>query len=279
MRLTRYKRIFFAAPDDAGGVAEPTPLEGFENGIEPATDPVVDPAASAVAHPAAVVIDPAAPAAVPATPAAPDYAAIAKAIRDGFGAAPAPSAPQKEWTQAEIDKHFNVYNASEADLTAVLAGGPEAVVALNKILQGAVKQATTIGHYAAMKQVGEFRNEVTPHLTAAQQVAQDASKARFFSANKDLEGADEVLEMVTAQLQKENAFVGMKTEKEVHTAIAVRAKALMGKFTGGVLAVVPGAAGAKKPAMVPLAGGRQAGSAAPAGGGGSSAGGPKDIFA
>lgn len=276
MRLTRFKTMcFFAEPDYAGGGAvEPAPLEGFENGIAPATDPVVDPATPAVVDPAAPVVDPAVPAAVPTTPSAPDYAAIAKAIRDGFGAAPAPSTPQKEWTQAEIDKHFNVYNASEADLTAVLAGGPEAVAALNKILQGAVKQATTIGHYAAMKQVGEFRNEVTPHLTAAQQVAQDASKSRFFSANKDLEGADEVLEMVTAQLQKENAFAGMKTEKEVHTAIATRAKALMGKFTGGAAAVVP-----KKPAMVALAGGRQAGSAAPAGGGGSSAGGPKDIFA
>lgn len=121
--------------------------------------------------------------------------AVAAAVKAGQPVAPPPTP-----TQEEFEKMFNVVKPSRDQWAAVRGDNEEqALAALTQLLQGAVKQASTIASYQMATELEELRKQFNPALSYAQEQETIKLKEEFLTAYPDLKGMDPLLYTIRDQ--------------------------------------------------------------------------------
>jgi len=177
----------------------------------------------------------------------------------------------KQYTQEDIDRFTNAFKASPELIGELLEGGEKSLTAMSQIVEGVVKQATTISWLQAQmlqKQMGEQMNPAMEYYRG-EQVKQ--LRNEFFDSHADLKGQDKLLSAVKVGIDQERILEG-KTKEEAFKIIADRAREVL-SANGANGANGNGAQqrpAAQQPKMATLSRGSQHGAAASAGAGGAS---------
>lgn len=200
---------------------------------------------------------------------------IAEAAKAGAGIAqqpPAQAAAPVQMSQEEIDKHLGTFRPAPEQIAALLEGGENSVAAMQAIVEGAVKNATTISWLQAQMIQRQMMEQLNPVMSQFQTQQVQALQEEFFAANPDLKNQMRLLGAVKAGLDQEGALNG-KSKAEAFKLIADRAKEVL-QATGAPAAQAPAEGGG----MAQLSRGSQHGAAAPSGQGGATTGVAQRIF-
>lgn len=228
------------APEDVGGhggsaasndgIFSPSPDAGGSGGQfddAPGTSPgkggdgTDAPAAPAPAHDA------------PLTLTQEQLQALVSATAKEVHAAATPPAQPPTMTQEEFEKRFNVVKVQPDVIETLLDNEkdiPSKVAALQELLHGTARMATTIAAYqmAAMRQ--ELEQRMTPALTLVEQQREEALANKFFESYPDLKEYRPLLVMVRDQLVKEGR--SFATVEEAFKEVATRANAVLKSIPG-----------------------------------------------
>lgn len=189
-----------------------------------------------------------------AAPAAPQLTpeAIAEAIKAaGIGAQPAaaPAANEPQYTEADFNRAFNVFQPDEGTIKALLAGGPDALKALGTLRDGLVKQAVTMAGYMIQQAVENHRKaidadygDVRSHVNE-QRVQQLFTQ--FYEKNPDLKKYDSVVRMVVDRMKSEN--LKFKNPTEGFKALSDRVRETLKQIPGASLEGGAGAGNNNQP--------------------------------
>jgi hypothetical protein len=177
----------------------------------------------------------------------------------------------KQYTQEDIDKFTNAFKASPELIGELLEGGEKSLGAMSQIIEGVVKQATTISWLQSQMLQKQMNQEMNPVMEyyRGEQVKQ--LRNEFFDAHADLKGQDKLLSAVKVGIDQERILEG-KTKEEAFKIIADRAREVL-SANGANGANGNGAQqkpAAQQPKMATLSRGSQHGAAASAGAGGAS---------
>jgi hypothetical protein len=147
------------------------------------------------------------------------------------GVMPQPQQPQRQYSQEEFDKMFNVYKPTTQDVADLLAGGEQAIGAIQRLLHGAVRQSTTMSSLAYQQMMEEFKQkEIEDRFgpVHADFVARQTEKVKqdFFKAYPDLKEQEELVVAIGTQLQAQG-FKG--TPEQAFAEVAKQAKAVLAK--------------------------------------------------
>lgn len=183
---------------------------------------------------------------------------------------PAP-APEKVYTPEEIAKLTNAYTASPELVENILAGGEAGLAAVNELLEGVVKHATTVAWLQSQLLAKQTEERFSPALTGYQREQTKRLEKEFFGQYPTLAGKESLLKAVRLSLMEENAFEG-KTQEQAFKLLADRAQEFLGA-TGAVKQPVEAT-----PQMASLSRGSQHGAAAPSGAGGAAPSMAETIF-
>lgn len=161
----------------------------------------------------------AAPTPEPAKTTGLDEVAIARILKAaGVGAPAQQQAAEPQMTQEEFNQRFNVFNPTVDLIEAIRAGGEPAVAAMAQLVQGAVKQAVTMGSYQAQLLEQRLQQRYAPIETFHQEQQRAQLKAEFIKLHPELADyevlGDQVVNEFKAQgrkfANKEEAFVAVK---------------------------------------------------------------------
>lgn len=177
----------------------------------------------------------------------------------------------KQYTQEEIDKFTNAFKASPELIGELLEGGEKSLSAMSQIIEGVVKQATTISWLQSQMLQRQMNDELSPVMEyyRGEQVKQ--LRNEFFEAHPDLKGQDKLLSAVKVGIDQERILEG-KDKQEAFKIIADRAREVL-SANGANGANGNGAQqkpAAQQPRMATLSRGSQHGAAASAGAGSAS---------
>ena len=182
-----------------------------------------------------------------------------------------PAQAPKQYTQEEIDKFTNAFKASPELIGELLEGGEKSLAAMSQIVEGVVKQATTVSWLQSQMLQRQMMEEMNPVMEyyRGEQVKQ--LRNEFFEAHPDLKGQDKLLSAVKVGIDQERILEG-KDKQEAFKIIAERAREVL-SANGANNANGNGAQ--QKPAaqqskMATLSRGSQHGAAASAGAGSAS---------
>ena len=206
----------------------------------------------------------------PAAPAAPQFPTaeqITASVREGLrqSQTTTPTAP-REYSAAELDQLFNVWQPTPEVLQRVLAGGEDGIKALFEIRDGLAKQFGTLLQYQLELARRDLVGQMDPALRFVAEAAAQKDRDEFFKQNPDLKEHEKLTQTVFNALKAEGYQA-----PDVPTAyktLADRTRALLPTGSNGSGAAPSGGARTttspteKRPAS--LSSGSQAG-----GGGGS----------
>lgn len=175
----------------------------------------------------------------------------------------------RQYTQEELDKFTNAFKASPELIGELLEGGEKSLAAMSQIVEGVVKQATTVSWLQSQMLQRQMMEEMNPVMEyyRGEQVKQ--LRNEFFESHPDLKGQDKLLAAVKVGIDQERVLEG-KDKQEAFKIIAERAREVL-SANGANGANGNGAQ--QKPAaqqskMATLSRGSQHGAAASAGAGG-----------
>jgi len=167
---------------------------------------------------------------------------------------------QKQMTQEEMDKMFNVFRPSP-DLIKALREGDEAaaLAAVTQMTHGSVRQALTLAAYQMQQEMSKFRQMVEPAMQYAYEQQMEKMKTEFFTQHPDLKGYDPILTAIRDRFIAEGRK--FKDKGEAFKAVAEEAKKVLstlpGYKPGEANSGGQGAAGGQQAGAMPsLAGGR-----------------------
>jgi hypothetical protein len=130
-------------------------------------------------------------------------------------------------SEAELQKMLNVYVPDKAVLQRILRNESEddAVAALNEMLSGVVRQATTTSWYQSQLLQRQLADRMSPIETFYQQQQQEREQKEFFKSYGDLEPFVELLPAVQDAVDKAGMWekVG-KDKKKYFEAVAKTAE-------------------------------------------------------
>jgi hypothetical protein len=190
---------------------------------------------------------------------------ITEAVRAGV----TPPAQERQYTQAELDQMFKVYNPTEDVVTKLLAGGQDALDALKMVREGLGTQFATLLKYQLDVFKRELNDQYSPALTYAQEARAEKERENFYKDNEDLRDHELQVDIAYKSLIGEGKQ--FNTVQDARKALADRARQLIPNSNGSGSGTTP-TGGARqqitttKPKPASLSGGGQVG-----GGGGVSA--------
>jgi hypothetical protein len=155
---------------------------------------------------------------------------IRDSVREGVRSA-APAAPERQWTQAELDAHFHVWQPTEELVQRVLAGGEDGLKAFVEMREGLSKQFMRLVQLQSEVLRQELTGQVAPALSFVQEAAAAKDREAFFDYAKDLQGHEELTQTVFNALKAEG-FVA-KDKAEAYKVLADRTRKLMPTSTNG----------------------------------------------
>lgn len=278
----KYIRRFFDAPtDDAGGgggdMSSDTGSETNSSVFDDSASPEPSSGAAQSETNTTPEVTPASKAPTPATSNewTPDKVKdiIAQAAAAGAQQARPQEQPQapRQYTQEELDKFTNAFKASPELVGELLEGGDKSLAAMSQIVEGVVKQATTVSWLQSQMLQRQMQEEMNPVMEyyRGEQVKQ--LRNEFFEAHPDLQGKEKLLTAVKTVIDQEGSIAG-KAKEEAFKIIADRAREVL-SATGANGANGNGVQqrpAAQQSKMATLSRGSQHGAAASAGAGGAS---------
>jgi hypothetical protein len=148
--------------------------------------------------------------------------AIALALKKaGVGQQAQPQQPQRQYSQEDFDKAFNVVRPSKdavsklrkafvaAEEDPALIG--EAIATLTDMLHGAARQAVTMSGYHLAEIEDKIRGEYAPALAYVAEQREAALRDEFYVTHKDLKQWDPIVRQVVESIKKDG-FNGTKAE-------------------------------------------------------------------
>lgn len=207
-------------PAEGGGGAPPAPAPSAgHEALDPSggTPPPAPAAAPAAPAPAAPV------AGAPGSQAPLSADAIVQAMKKAGigGQTTQPQQPNRQYTQDDFDKAFNVYRPSKdavaklrkafvaAEEDPALIG--EAIATLTDMLHGAARQAVTMSGYHLAEIEEKLTGMVQPALSYVAEQREAALRDEFYGKHKDLKQWDPIVRQVVESIKKEG-FNGTKDE-------------------------------------------------------------------
>lgn len=174
---------------------------------------------------------------------------LAKLV-DSFSARQTQSAPAKQLTEDELNKMFNVYKASEAQILALgLEVTPERIAVMNEMLQGAARQAASVSSFHTAQLMEQLREEIktqfNPVAAFVQQQHAEQMKARFYTAYPNLKGLEPLLVKIRDSFMQQGKRFA--SEAEAFKAVAEEAQKDI-KSMGMTLPTAQGGGGNEAPA-------------------------------
>lgn len=187
---------------------------------------------------------------------------ITASVREGLRQAQ-PEPAQRQWTKEELDKAFNVYNPSQEQIDALVAGGEPALKVMMAFRDGMQKQFGTLLQYSIEVAKQELLDQMHPAMTFAQEQAAAQDRENFFSENEDLRQFEKLTQTVFNALKAEGYQAN--TKEEAFKTLADRTRALIPQGNGAGAAPSGGARTTnptqRRPAQ--LSSGSQAGGGGP----------------
>lgn len=198
---------------------------------------------------------------------------------------------QKQMTPEELDRAFNRFRVTPEIYAEIFdAESPEkSIAALNKLVEGSVKQAVTMAYHVLQDQMGQFNSRIQPYMSFADEQREQMLRNQYFAEFPDHKSLDPIIEQVHQQLK--SSGYKPKNTKELFTEVGKRVNAIVdqlkaaaGVTGGGAQGATAGAQGggqqqvqqqaSQKPQMSSLKSGGQGGEPA-----GSSSGGGNKVKA
>lgn len=162
-------------------------------------------------------------------------------LAQNIATASRPPEQQPQMTQEEFDKMFNIYRPNEELLARVLGEDKaQAVQAVQEMLHGAARQATTIASHLVQNEVQQLRQLIAPALAIAEEKQMEAMKVEFFEQYKDLKGMEPILVLIRDQFKGQGRT--FKTKEEAFKAVAEEARKQIEAIPGLKAASVASAA-------------------------------------
>ena len=124
-----------------------------------------------------------------------------------------PVAPAPQLTPEQINQMFNVYAPNEQLVADILEGGPKALAAIQSLVAGVVKQATTMSWHQAQFLTDEFGRSISPMQAWVRDQQHAAVKADFYKGYPTLEGRDQLLALLQDRLDQEGKLKGLSTKQ------------------------------------------------------------------
>jgi hypothetical protein len=139
----------------------------------------------------------------------------------------APVTPSAPVSQAEMQKHLNIYDVSEADYDAIFAteSKEDSIKALNGMMQNVVRQAVTMSHVLVQDLQANFQQQVQPYMQYADEQKHSAMESAFYSQHADLRAAQPVVDAVLKQFQ--GSGQKFATPEKLFDAVAQNTKAYL----------------------------------------------------
>jgi len=162
---------------------------------------------------------------------------ITASVREGFRQAQ-PAAPEKQWTQAELDAAFNVWQPDQALVDQIVGGGEGALKALVAMREGLSKQFGTLLQYSIEVAKKEMLGQVAPAMTFAQEQAAAKDREAFFAENEDLKPFEALTQTVFNALKAEGYKAA--TPEEAFKTLADRTRVLIPTNSNGAGATQSG---------------------------------------
>jgi hypothetical protein len=190
-----------------------------------------------------------------------------------------PAQPQ-QLSPEEIDRATNAFRPTPDHIASLLEGGENSLKAMQQIVEGAVKHATTISWLQAQMIQRQMQERLDPVMNYYSEAQTEKLRNSFYDQFPDLKQHNKLLAAVKASLDQEGAFNGRSTQ-EGFNLIATRAKEVLAATGAGNANGGGGAAPAatNPPSqMASLSRGSQHGAAAAGAGGSASPGTAKVIF-
>lgn len=127
-------------------------------------------------------------------------------VKAGLGGQPAtPREPERQYTQEDFDRAFNVFQADEPMIKALLAGGQDALRAVHLLRDGFVKQAVTMAQYIVQQALEDHNKKFSPEFNSVKQYVQEQQiqklYGQFYEKNADLKPYDSIVKMVVDQMK------------------------------------------------------------------------------
>lgn len=198
------------------------------------------------------------PATPPASLTAEDIAAAIKSA--GLGQPAAQAAPATQYTQADFDKAFNVWNPDAALIAQLRGEGDAPLKAILAMREGLVRQAVTMASYIVKQAEEKFQQQMEPIHSDFTQRQIEKAYGDFFKTNEDLKPYESVCQAVVAQMQSEK--LNFVDKPAAFKALAERVRSVVKNLPGGngALPTTPGGNGSPSPTrMPPLSRGGQGG--------------------
>lgn len=120
---------------------------------------------------------------------------------------------QPQYTEQDFKRLFNVYESTEQDANDIMAGGQQAVAALNRIVNGVTRQAMTMASFLIEQEQQKLAKQYGIQELHSDYHERRKAKVKeaFFSEYKDLAPHESIVMAVGAQLQNEG-FQGTQAE-------------------------------------------------------------------
>lgn len=144
--------------------------------------------------------------------------------------ASAPRQQEAPLTQAEIDQALRVFRPTAKQVSSILAGGEEAVIALNEIVNGTATHATTVAQLQLQSAMQQLESRLNPLQSYVQERQAEQLKQEFLESNPDLKGYEPLLMSVRDQMVREG--LKFRDKKTAFAEVAKRAKDVINKLPG-----------------------------------------------
>lgn len=134
-----------------------------------------------------------------------------------------PKPQPQQMTQEDFNRAMNVFIPNEELVTNILKGGQEAVQALAQIVQGVVRQATTMSAYQAQLLEDKLTGRLSPLEVHYQQAYEAQLMDKFLGENTDLKGFENVIKHVVTSVKQSGKKFANEKEAFKHVADETRA--------------------------------------------------------
>lgn len=141
-----------------------------------------------------------------------------------------PVQPPRQYTPAELNKLFNVWEPSDEIVERIRSGGPDALAALGAVRDGLAKQFGTLLDYQLRIVKEDLISHMSPALTFAQEAAASKDREDFFSQNDDLREHEQLTQTVFDALKAQGYQAPDKAT--AYKTLADRTRALLGNGAG-----------------------------------------------
>jgi hypothetical protein len=217
--LTATVADVFGAEDEPTPEPTPTPVP---DGGEPTGEPSGEPRTGEPTKPAAF----------------PTPEQITASVREGLRQSheAAPAAP-REYSQAELDQMFNIYQPTPEIIQRLLAGGEDALKAFVEIRDGLGRQFGTLLQYQLELARRELVSHVDPALRFVAEAAAKADREDFFSQHEDLKDYELLTQTVFNALKAEGYQAPDKAT--AFKTLADRTRALLPTASGNGSGTTP----------------------------------------